>query len=30
VADGLFRRGFSWGEIQSALRDYSLNMEDEL
>jgi len=30
VADGLFRRGFSWDEIQSALRDYSLNMEDEL
>lgn len=30
VADGLFRRGFSWGEIQSALQDYSLNMEDAL
>lgn len=30
VADGLFRRGFSWEEIRSALRDYSLNMEDEL
>ena len=30
VADGLFRRGFSWDEIQHALRDYSLNMEDVL
>lgn len=30
VADGLFRRGFSWGEIQTALRDYSLDMEDAL
>ena len=30
VADGLFRRGFSWGEIQSALQNYSLNMEDAL
>ncbi len=30
VADGLFRRGFSWGDIQSALRQYtdSLEMED--
>ncbi len=32
VADGLFRRGFSWGDIQTALRDYtdSLELEDTL
>ena len=30
VSDGLFRRGFSWEEIRSVMRDYSLNMEDEL
>ena len=30
ISDGLFRRGFSWEEIRSAMRDYSLNMEDEL
>ncbi len=29
VADGLFRRGFSWGEIQSALRDYTDSLEEE-
>ena len=30
VADGLYRRGFGWGEIQSALRNYtdSLELED--
>ena len=30
VADGLFRRGFSWGDIQGALRDYidSLELEE--
>ena len=30
VADGLFRRGFGWETIQNALREYSLNLEDEL
>ncbi len=32
VADGLFRRGFSWGDIQTALRDYtdSLELEDTI
>ena len=30
VADGLARRGFSWSEIEHALRDYSLEQEDEL
>ena len=29
VADGLFRRGFSWGDIQSALRDYTDSLELE-
>ena len=27
VADGLFRRGFSWGTVQSALRDYTDSLE---
>ncbi len=30
VADGLFRRGFSWGDIQNALRAYTDSMEDTL
>ena len=30
AADGLFRRGFGWDEIQSALREYALQMEEEL
>ena len=29
VADGLFRRGFSWGTVQSALRDYTDALELE-
>jgi SOS response regulatory protein OraA/RecX len=29
VADGLFRRGFSWGTVQSALRDYTDSLELE-
>lgn len=29
AADGLFRRGFSWEEIQTALREYSEQMEEE-
>lgn len=29
VSDGLFRRGFSWEEIRSALRAYEDQMEDE-
>lgn len=29
TADGLFRRGFSWEEIQTALRDYTQQMEEE-
>ncbi|MBQ4578636.1 MAG: regulatory protein RecX [Clostridia bacterium] len=29
VADGLCRRGFSWGVIQSALRDYTDSLELE-
>ena len=30
TADGLFRRGFSWEEIQTALREYTQQMEEEL
>ncbi len=30
VADGLARRGFNWSEIEHALRQYSLEQEDEL
>lgn len=29
VADGLFRRGFSWGTVQNALRDYTDALELE-
>ena len=29
VADGLYRRGFSWGVIQSALREYTNSLELE-
>ena len=29
VGDGLFRRGFSWGTVQSALRDYTDSLELE-
>ena len=29
VADGLFRRGFSWGTVQNALRDYTDALEVE-
>ena len=29
VADGLYRRGFSWGVIQSALREYTNALELE-
>ena len=29
VADGLYRRGFSWGVIQSTLREYTNSLEQE-
>lgn len=29
ITDGLFRRGFSWEEINRAMREYNLELEDE-
>jgi len=29
VADGLYRRGFGWSDIQRALRDYTDSLEVE-